>query len=112
MSVELHSAMVRIKMETSDDYVLVRKSGLKSTLLADGHLVVVDESSDSALTLNPLGAAVWEFCDGTQSTKGIVAELQHLCDLPTDTLAFDVGELVRELVREGLLLKSEGNICD
>lgn len=80
-----------------------RKDGLKSTLLPDGHLVVVDESSNIAVTLTPLAAAVWEFCDGQHTSTQITNEIQELMPSPIPTLQDDIEALLAELSQGALI---------
>ena len=81
-----------------------RRDGLKSTLLPDGYLVVVDESTEFAVTLNPLGSVIWEFCDGLHSTIDIVEELKELGAGESQEVLSAVDSLVSELRASGLLV--------
>jgi hypothetical protein len=82
----------------------LRRSGLSSRLLPDSYLVVVDEAKETALTLNPTGAAVWEFCDGEHSTEEIVLELAQLLSVADSAeLSKGVVAIVDELSENGLL---------
>jgi hypothetical protein len=87
----------------SQDRVPVRKNGLKSTLLPDGYLVITIESSNEAITLNPMGAAVWEFCDGQHPLSAIVEELVELGVPNSEGLNNDVSTLLDELLTTGLI---------
>lgn len=55
-----------------------RKAGIKATFLPDGHLVLFDQSTELAHTLNPSGALVWEFCDGKTCLAEIAATIAKL----------------------------------
>lgn len=82
-----------------------RNPDVKSTLLPDGYLVVSSCKTDWAHTLNPVGALVWEFCDGSHDVSQIVAEVVDL--LPSgqlENLEEQVSKFVSELTASGLLL--------
>jgi len=51
---------------------------LFSQPLADGSTVVFDPHTGTAHELNPVGALIWEYCDGEHSIEAIAAEL-HEC---------------------------------
>lgn len=81
-----------------------RNPEVKTTLLPDGYVVLFSTKTDWAHTLNPLGALVWEFCDGEHSVADIITELKELvCDLPEDGLSDQVNTFVTELLAGGLL---------
>lgn len=82
-----------------------RNPDVKSTLLPDGYLVVSSCKTDWAHTLNPVGALVWEFCDGEHDVDQIIAEVSGL--LPAgqpENLDEQVSKFVDELTASGLLL--------
>jgi hypothetical protein len=86
----------------SDCYFPLRNTGVKSTLLPDGYLVIADRFSEQAVTLNPMGALIWEFCDGSHSIEDILMELTALgVQLPT--LDAEVRTLVSDMKDMGLL---------
>jgi Coenzyme PQQ synthesis protein D (PqqD) len=67
-----------------------RSSEMESTSLPDAH------------TLTPLGALVWEFCDGDNSVEEIVANIKSIPEVGNRvTLDQEVSELVQQLDNEG-----------
>ena len=52
---------------------------------------------------NPIGAAVWERCDGQRSIADIVTELRSISDAPDD-IEQDVVQFVRQMAEEKLLV--------
>jgi len=81
-----------------------RDPGLLTQLLPDGHLVLTSESTSWAFTLTPVGAIVWEFCDGTNTVDSIVEQIVNLNALSDlADLRTNVTELLTELDEIGLL---------
>jgi hypothetical protein len=81
----------------------MRNTGLKSTLLPDGYLVIANKGTGEAVTLNPMGALIWEFCDGNNSIDDIVVELLALGAPAVPTLHEDIRSLLEEMGKSGLL---------
>jgi hypothetical protein len=82
----------------------IRRSGLSSKLLPDNFLVIVDDSTESAVTLNQTAAAVWEFCDGEHTADDIVNELIRLLGTSAGAeLSSGVAAVIEELTNSGLL---------
>jgi len=53
---------------------------------------------------NPVGAAVWERCDGTRSVGEIADALSALFDAPKEDIERDVLQFVRDMSEEKLLV--------
>jgi hypothetical protein len=81
----------------------LRQPGLKSTLLPDGHLVISNPANQEAITLNPVGAIVWEFCDGGTTVDEIIAEVVALSGGSLTDVDDHVRMLLKELENCGLL---------
>lgn len=83
-----------------------RNSTIEISLLPDGHAVLVCKKTDWAYTLTPLGALVWEFCDGESTRTEIVEQIKSLPELPTHSaLDAEVMSFLDELVDSGLVLE-------
>lgn len=79
-----------------------RNPEIETSLLPDGHVVLVSSKTDWAHTLTPTGALVWEFCDGTNSADEIVAKIQNIKEVPANpSLKDDVSTLLDELDEAG-----------
>jgi hypothetical protein len=87
----------------SECHFPLRSTGLQSTLLPDGYLVIADPFSAQAVTLNPLGALIWEFCDGRHSIEDILVELTALGVDVLPTLDSDVRALISDMKDMSLL---------
>jgi hypothetical protein len=81
----------------------VKQSGITTTILPSGHVVLMCEGTDWAYTLTPIGALAWEFCDGLNSAADIcskIAELPEFNDVPV--ARNQIEELLQELDDAGL----------
>ncbi|HEY9732136.1 MAG TPA: PqqD family protein [Drouetiella sp.] len=79
-----------------------RSSEMESTSLPDGMVILVNKKTSWAHTLTPLGALVWEFCDGDNSVEEIVANIKSIPEVGNRvTLDQEVSELVQQLDNEG-----------
>lgn len=75
---------------------------MESTSLPDGMVILVNKKTSWAHTLTPLGALVWEFCDGDNSVEEIVANIKSIPEVGNRvTLDQEVSELVQQLDNEG-----------
>jgi len=81
-----------------------RHPQVESRLLPDGHLVLFNSNTNWGQTLTPLGAIVWEFCDGTTSIESIFEQLKELDSLVvTPELEQQVISLLEDLADTGLI---------
>lgn len=79
-----------------------RSNEMESTSLPDGMIILVNKKTSWAHTLTPLGALVWEFCDGENSVEEIVANIQSIPEIgERPTLGQEINELVQQLDNEG-----------
>jgi hypothetical protein len=82
-----------------------RNPDVKSSLLPDGYVVLSCSKTDWAHTINPVGALVWEFCDGEHSLEQIAGEISGI--IPGDQLPDldqQISLFVDELLVSGLLV--------
>lgn len=79
-----------------------RNTELQTSLLPDGHAIIVNPKNDWASTVSPLGALVWEYCDGTNTVEDIVRLVGDVAQV-TDTarLHTDVQSFVEQFEEEG-----------
>lgn len=81
-----------------------RNAQIRTTLLPDGFAVLMNVKTDWAVTLNPQGALVWEFCDGEHSIASICAEVGKLLPPGSEGAASDsIIGLIAELQESGLV---------
>lgn len=67
--------------------------------------VLLDLTSGSYYSLDGVGARAWQLCDGRHSLDAVIAVIADEFDAPVQVIRTDVGELVDELVHEGLLVE-------
>jgi pyrroloquinoline quinone biosynthesis protein D len=75
--------------------------------LADEALVVNFRSS-FFYSFNPVGAQIWERCDGQHSVAQIAAELAEEYDVTLEEATRDCQEFIDGLAAEGLLEWRDG----
>lgn len=72
--------------------------------LTDGEVVVSLRGGARALILNAMGDAVLDLCDGSRTVDEIAAFVRANVAVPPDAdVARDVGAIVDELVRAGMI---------
>lgn len=72
-----------------------------------GNLIVLNLNDGNYYTLDPVGAKVWELCDGTFSVSQIVTILCQEYDVSAETVNVDVIELLRDLANEQLVVEGQ-----
>ena len=83
-----------------------RDPEIETSLLPDGHVVLVSHKTDWAHTLTPTGALVWEFCDGTNSVDEIVTRIRGIKEVPENpALKEDIATLIAELDDAGFFVE-------
>jgi len=81
-----------------------RQADIRSTMLPDGHLVLYSETSELACTLTPIGAIVWEYCDGNHTADEIIGELRAIQEISLSAaLEEEVVQLLNDFNDSGLL---------
>lgn len=84
-----------------------RNDEIKTTLMPDGHVVLFDTKTEWAQVLNPVGALVWEYCDGATSVTEMADEIAKLLEYDKTALQGDINSLVAELLSQGLIKEAE-----
>ncbi len=81
-----------------------RLAGVKAKVLPDGYVLLRTKDSDCVYTLSPIGAIVWEFCDGSNSIDELLEEMKALPDLKVEKgIREQVIQLIEDLKKQGLL---------
>ncbi len=84
---------------------LTRRADVPMEVMPDGSALLYDPLTDQGHVLTPLGALVWDMCDGTMSADQLVAEVTAaLPDVPD--LIPTVTALIDEFARLDLLAGS------
>ena len=79
---------------------------VRSDLVAesvDGELLVFDPVRNEVHQLNPMGALVWQFLDGSATVDELVGDLADAFDAPPDQVRADLTALLDQLAEEHLL---------
>jgi PqqD family protein of HPr-rel-A system len=74
---------------------------------AEGENVVFDPSTGAVHILNATALAIWELCDGQTRTGEMVGAICGLSGLPRDVVEEDVGRILSEFQRAGILLPED-----
>lgn len=74
----------------------------------DGETVLLDLSTGRYYTLNRVGSAIWEACNGSRSIQAIHTILCGRFDALPERIADDLFALVAHLSHEGLLTIERG----
>ncbi len=73
--------------------------------MPDGHVSLYLPTTDLATFLTPIGAIIWEFCDGTQTAAEIVPLLLKVIPIEDHQLAkVEVDMVLKQLTEKGFLL--------
>jgi hypothetical protein len=81
---------------------LVRREDVEMHLMPDGSALLYDPDRNAGYALAPLGALVWDMCDGTYTTQTLLAELEQ--DLvQVQGIRKDADRCLSEFARLGLL---------
>lgn len=87
---------------------LQRNPNITTKLLPDGHVVLFCAKTEWAYVVNPIGAIIWELCDGQLSDAEILRELQGLIPgASVQSLSQEMSSFVQEMVKSGLLSNSQ-----
>ncbi len=85
----------------------------KCSLLPDGYLVVYHTELQKSYVIPPLGAVVWEFCDGQHSTIDIIEatiELAKTHGVVPPNLSDDVSRMIKNLSDAGFITVFDGTV--
>ncbi|MDQ4130117.1 MAG: PqqD family protein [Actinomycetota bacterium] len=70
---------------------------------APGENALYDPDSGTVLLLNDTALAIWDLCDGDNLPREMIDAICTLCGLHEDVVTEDVGRVLAELDRAGLL---------
>jgi hypothetical protein len=84
--------------------ILKRNPDINCQLLPDGNAVLFSSKSNWAHIINPVGAMVWEFCDGELSENEIMTQISELVQTDANSLKQEVVAFTKQLLESGLLL--------
>jgi hypothetical protein len=82
--------------------VVARVAGVHAVPLAQGHVLLHDVGG-VAFVVNPTGALVWEFLDGSSSLAEICRDLADGFSAPRERVLADTLALVRQMAERGLV---------
>lgn len=74
----------------------------------EDELVLCEPVREQVVVLNPMGAAVWELCDGARSVGEIVGEIVAHTGAPSEKVREDVAAFLADLVARGFLALGAG----
>ena len=69
-------------------------------------LLLLNPKNGEYYTLEPVGARVWQLCDGKRTISEIAAIIGQEYEESTDVIQSDVLELAKELMDEELVVPS------
>ena len=78
------------------------RSGL-ATRVVDEEVVILDRANGNVHRLNSTASAIWNLCDGKNTTDEIAAHLAEAFQLPPDQVLADVRRMVEDLEKLDLL---------
>ena len=80
----------------------VKNQNTAHRMLAD-EVLVVNFHSSFFYNFNPVGAQIWERCDGRHTVAQIAGELAEEYDVTLEAATRDCRQFTEELVEQGLL---------
>ncbi len=83
----------------------VRTKDIAHRVLGD-EAIIVNFKDSLFYNLNPVGAFIWERCDGEHTLAQIAGELAEEYDVTPEEAARDCLQFIEELVQQGLLVWS------
>ena len=82
----------------------LRSEEIETKILPDGYIVLYNSKTEWSHTLTPLGAVVWELCDGTLTVEEILHHVRELTERQgDDELGAQVVKLIDEFITLGLV---------
>lgn len=87
-----------------------RKEEVKATPLPNGDLVLFNQTTDWANTVNPLASMVWELSDGLLPVDEIAREIRELLpnmQIDQEEFCLQLHGLITELAEAGFLELSD-----
>ncbi len=86
----------------TSDQKLVRCSSVHEKKIMD-EIALLHCSTGHYYTLNPTGAAIWEYCGEGRSLQQILNFVRHEYQIENKILEEEIGCYLQELVQEGIL---------
>jgi hypothetical protein len=81
-----------------------RVEGVLRRDLPSGECMLLEPQAALALVLNPVGAAIWDLCDGTRSLTDMASLLvEHFAETALEQVQADVQALVKQLIDTQML---------
>jgi hypothetical protein len=86
--------------------VLERRSGVLAQQVKadDPSLVLLNPKNGEYYTLEPVGARVWQLCDGKRTISGIAEIISGEYEQSPEVIESDILELAKELIDEELVV--------
>jgi hypothetical protein len=81
----------------------LRRSEVDSNPLPDQTVLLFQKQTGTAVPINPVGAAIWEMCDGGHTIDQMVDRLAEDYDGERSRIDRDARAFLTELVRLGLI---------
>lgn len=79
---------------------------MQDELLADGSMVLYHTGTQRIVTLNPMAALIWDYCDGAHTVPMIADEVRALFPDESDPTR-DILRLLRDLREQGMILMGD-----
>ena len=80
-----------------------RHKKIETRTIQGGQVVLRDRISNSSITLSPIAAMAWEFCDGLNTIDDIVESVGELIGNP-EGLHSKIKQLLNQLAEAGFLI--------
>jgi len=82
----------------------IRKKEYTTRLLPDGYIAIIDSEHKQVHSLPPVGALVWELCDGKHTIGEIADEISQMVEVVRQrNFVQEVSDLVTILTDRGLV---------
>ncbi len=83
--------------------LFLRSSAVDSNPLPDHTVLLFHKETGTAVPINPVGATIWEMCDGAHTLDHIVDRIAEDYDGERSQIDHDARAFLTELVRLGLI---------
>jgi coenzyme PQQ synthesis protein D (PqqD) len=95
-----------IEMNLSSTTVFAQRSGVLAQRVKpdDSSLVLLNPKNGEYYTLEPVGARVWQLCDGKRTLSQIATIIGQEYEQSADVIESDILELAKELIDEELVV--------
>lgn len=92
--------------ESQKDCVLHATEDVHCTIL-EGDAVLLNLDNGHYYSLNKVGTAIWEYCDGNRTLTEVLKRICHRFEVKEALARADLLSISSQLVKEKLLLKSQ-----